>query len=465
MMTRTLYGIAEADTVAKREADGARQRAIAERLLLAALKEQDAARAALEASGRSAFLASASRDLAASLDQDATRTIIQRLALPRDGSWCMVELVEADGAIHRLTVLHPDPEKQKLARELSHHWVPRHDDSTRAPAVNDVVILTPESGEALLAAAPGKKNLKTLLALGFGQLLVVPLIVRSRRLGSIAFASPAGSRPFLPEEIALAEDLSNRCAMALDNARLYHEADELRRSADAANNAKSAFLGTMSHELRTPLNVIGGYAELMELGLHGPVTPEQRTDIKRIQHSQRHLLTLVTGILDFVQSEGRRLELHPTEILVRDAMDEALQMMAGAAAEKQLALVIEEGDVDCVVRADADRVRQILVNLVVNAVKYTAAGSGTITLASSASAKSVTISVTDPGPGIPPDRVDEIFEPFVQLETGLSSRQGGIGLGLSISRDLARAMDGDLTATSAVGVGSCFTLELPRNTR
>jgi signal transduction histidine kinase len=445
----------------------ARQRAIAERLLLGALREQDTARHAVEASRSASFLASASRDLAMSLDEDQTREIVQRRTLPREGTWCIVDLIESNGGIHRLAVVHPDPEKQELARSLADHWRPAPDDPFGAPIVTrldhgEPVVITEDSGDALVAAAHGPENLATLRRLGFGTLLVVPLVVRARVLGAITFVTREGDVPFTPEEITLASDLADRCAMALDNARLYREADGLREFADEANRAKGTFLGNMSHELRTPLNAIGGYAELLELGLRGPVTPEQRADLTRIKQNQQHLLTLLTEILNFVRTESGRMEYRFTEVSVQSALSDVAEMLDGAIKDRKLTLVRPPADGDATVWADPDRVRQILMNLVMNAVKYTAVGGGHVTLSSTVLPDTVTIQVGDDGPGIPPEKLEPIFEPFVQLASGLTNRQGGVGLGLAISRDLARAMHGDLTVESTVGVGSMFTLTLPR---
>jgi len=444
----------------------ARQRAIAERLLLAALREQDNAREAVEAGRRATLLASASRELALSLDQDATRDIVTRRSLTRAGTWCIVDVIESNGSHHRLAVVHPDPAKQALARTLADQWDPSPDDPIGAPRAarggRGPIVITKDSEAALIEAAHGPHNLAILRELGFGALLVVPLVVRARMLGAITFVTRENDPPLTPEEIVLASDLSDRCAMALDNARLYREADKLRSEADVANRAKSDFLANMSHELRTPLNVIGGYTELLELGLRGPVTTAQQIDLARIQANQRHLLMLITEILDFVRSESGRMEYRLSEVSVPGALTDVADTLAGAVTQRELSLAELPPESDAWVWADAARVRQILMNLVMNAVKYTPASSGPITLSFTETADAVHIHVSDCGPGIRPEKLQTIFEPFVQLASGLSNRQGGVGLGLAISRDLARGMHGDLTVESTVGIGSRFTLALPR---
>jgi signal transduction histidine kinase len=441
-----------------------RQRMIAERLLLSALREQDSARVARDASHRATFLASASRDLAMSLDQEGTREMVRRRTLPREGTWCIVDIIESTGSLHRLAVIHPDPSKQALASTLIDNWVPKPGDPIGAPLVAAAgpTIITHESGDALEAAAHGPENLAILRKLGFGAFLVVPLVIRATVLGAITFVLPEGEAPFTPDDITLASDLTDRCAMALDNARLYHEADVLRIAADTASRAKSDFLGSMSHELRTPLNAIGGYAELIEMGLRGPVTSEQRTDLTRIKQNQRHLLTLITEILNFVRAESGRMEYRFSDVSVESALDDVAEMLEGPISDRHLTLDRRPGIADAKVWADPDRVRQILINLVMNAVKYSSAGVGRITLSYAMTRHDVIIQVADTGPGIPPEMLEAIFEPFVQLETGLTNRRGGVGLGLAISRDMARAMNGELSVDSRVGIGSRFTLTVPQ---
>jgi signal transduction histidine kinase len=439
-----------------------RQRAIAEQLLLSALRDQDVAREAVDASGRADYLAQASRDLSMSLDENATRDTMRRLALPRPGTWCIVDVVESNGALHRLAAVHPDPAKQALARTLEEQWPSENSAAIGTASIARSArptVVTNESGAALTLAAHGPAHLRILREIGFGSMLVVPLIVRARLQGAITFVSREGDPPFTAEEIALAVDLAARCALALDNARLYREADALRLVAETANRLKGQFLGSVSHELRTPLNAIGGFAELLDIGIHGPVTEQQRTALARIKANQQHLLILITEILDFVRVESGRMEYRNSAVSLTHALADVAGMLSGAITGKGLTLDGPRGEANAVAWADPNRVRQILVNLVMNAVKYVPAG--TITLTCAVASDTVVAHVADTGPGIPAETLDSIFEPFIQLTAGLTDRRGGVGLGLAISRDLARGMNGDLTVESTLGAGSRFTLTLP----
>ena len=458
--------VVEVRDVALIEGAKVRQRAIAQELLLGALRARDAADNAVHASERARFLAGASRDLSLSLDEESTRDTLRHLTLPRPGTWCIVDVIESNGAMHRLAVIHPDPAKQELARRLEDEWPSgsgRSADAALGP-IRQPTVVTESSGPALVSAAHGEENLRILREIGFGSLLVVPLIVRARLEGAITFVTPKGDPPITPDEIDLAVDLGARCAMALENARLYHEADVLRHAAETASRSKSQFLSTMSHELRTPLNAIGGFTELLSAGIAGPLTEKQRSALARIKTNEQQLLKLITEILDFIRIESGRMEYHFVRVPLARALADVSAMLSGAAEEKKLALRTTPGDPDVVAWADPDRVRQILVNLVMNAVTYTPAG-GTITLSCAALGDTVVARVADTGPGIDPRRIESIFEPFVQLSAGLTERGGGVGLGLPISRDLARAMKGDITVESTVGVGSCFTLSLPRSVK
>ena len=441
-----------------------RQRTIAERLLLGALREQDAASIAEDASERAQYLAKASRELTMSLDEDATRDTVRHLALPRPGTWCVVDVLESNGAIHRLAVVHPDAAKADLIRQLEEQWPFTQSEVMGARSLlqsDPPTVITYNSAEKLSLPSHGEEDLRLLREIGYGALLVVPLIVRARVQGAITFISAEGDAPFSTEEIALAVDLAGRCAMALDNARLYREADALRLVAELANKSKAEFLGSMSHELRTPLNAIGGFTELIDMGLQGPVSNQQHVALARIKANQEHLLMLITEILNFVRVESGRMEYHFGEVSMATAIADVDVMLCGAIEAKGMGLSTALCESTIMAWADPDRVRQVLVNLVMNAVKYTPRGGGSITLTCEAKGDVVLTHVEDAGVGIPVEKLASIFEPFVQLSATVRDRQGGVGLGLAISRDLARAMNGDLTVESTVGVGSRFTLTLP----
>jgi PAS domain S-box-containing protein len=243
--------------------------------------------------------------------------------------------------------------------------------------------------------------------------------------------------------------------------RVESELERLTAEALDANRAKSDFLAAMSHELRTPLNAIGGYAQLIELGIRGPVTEEQRVDLLKIQRSKNHLDTLVSDVLNFAKLGSGRIDFRTRPMGVRHALDAVIEMVAPQLAQKGLAIAPYAAPNDILALADSDRTRQILLNLFANALKFTPAN-GTITPDVAATSDEVAMSVTDTGIGIAADQLERIFEPFVQVRRVVDPTDHGFGLGLAISRQLARAMGGDLTVRSVPGVGSTFTLTLPR---
>ena len=242
------------------------------------------------------------------------------------------------------------------------------------------------------------------------------------------------------------------------------EADAARREAEAANSAKSDFLAMMSHELRTPLNAIGGYAQLMQMGVHGPLTTEQQEALQRIERSQAHLLALITDLLDFTRIDAGRVQFEIEDV----PLDEVLAVVAALAGPQLQSRAVRFTKAsyppDLRVHADRARLSQILLNLTGNAIKYTRDG-GEIAVTTDANEHQVRIHLRDTGPGIPPDRLEQIFEPFVQGDRAFNRPNDGVGLGLAISRQLARGMDGDVTVASVLGQGSTFTVTLPRARR
>ena len=257
----------------------------------------------------------------------------------------------------------------------------------------------------------------------------------------------------------------NRMATEIANAhrRLQSaagEAAEAQKQAEAANAAKSNFLAAMSHELRTPLNAIAGYVELLEMELRGPLTPEQRVDLARVKRSQKYLLGLIEEILVFSQLDAQRLAFNMDDVPVDAVIRDAEPMVEPQIRAKGVRYRYERCADDIRVHADRDKMQQVIINLLVNATKYTDAG-GLITVSCTADGDRVKIRVEDTGVGIPDEKLSHIFDAFVQLDRRLNQPREGVGLGLTISRELARAMGGDLHVESMVGIGSAFILELP----
>jgi PAS domain S-box-containing protein len=473
---------------------------------------------------RARFLSEASGTLAQSLDYETTLATVAGLATPELGAWVLVDLVEEDGAVRRLAVIHPDPAKQALARELERGYPPAVEDALGAPVVlrtREAELVPAVSDELLVAAARDARHLELLRTLGMGSFMVVPMIARGEVVGCMTFISADSGRRYDADDLTLVEDLAARCAFAVDNARLYRaaarargaldaererlrtvvlqtpaplallEGSELRfalvndaykrvsgggrdvtgltprtafpelagsgihelfeqvyqsgepwvgpetlvrydrdgtgvqdtwfdlrfepvrdaggrvvgvfnfavdvtdqvrarrqterlladavaarAEAEAANRAKGEFMAVMSHELRTPLNAIGGYAELMELGIHGPVTAEQRTALARIQRSQRHLLGLVNEVLNYAKLETGAVQYDLRDVGVCEAVTEAEALILPQARAKGLALAVDDCPGSLIVRADPEKLRQVLVNLLSNAIKFTNARDG-----------------------------------------------------------------------------------------
>ncbi|HEU5173307.1 MAG TPA: HAMP domain-containing sensor histidine kinase [Gemmatimonadaceae bacterium] len=288
----------------------------------------------------------------------------------------------------------------------------------------------------------------------------VTLVERPVRVATIVSTLRAALRA-RARQYDVRDHLEERRQLLANERTLREQAETAAAQAEEANRAKSHFLAMMSHELRTPLNAIAGYTQLIEMGVRGPVTREQQQDLERIERSQRHLLSLVNDVLSYAKLEAGRLQFVIAPVRMREMLASVETLVTPQLRSKQLQYVDTGACGDIAVLADEEKLRQILINLLSNAIKFTAPG-GTIRIDCSGDETEVRTTVSDDGIGIPGDKLDAIFEPFVQVERTLATRQDGTGLGLAISRQLARSMGGDLTVTSAPGEGSVFTLRLPR---
>jgi signal transduction histidine kinase len=427
--------------------------------------ERRARETAERLSTRLRVLADAGRALSAELDVQATLEAIAAVAVPAFADGCTLDLIRDDGTLTRAVHVHRDAAKAALLAESAQ----RNPTVSRRTTPEDVArlmsgrgILVPElQAEALARLVPDAAQRDAITRVGLRSYMLAPLVVGGRTAGALSFMITESARRYEEDDLALAEELARRGAVALTNARLFEAERVARTEAEAANRAKMEFLTTMSHELRTPLNAIAGYAELIEMGIHGPVTDGQREALGRIRASQTHLLGLINDVLNFAKLDAGKVEFRLAEVPVRGVVAPVGALVAPQFDAKAIRYAFEESDERLVTRADADKLRQILLNLLSNAAKYTPRG-GAVRVRCAADGPRVLITVTDTGIGIPAERLGQIFEPFVQLGRSMTSGQGGVGLGLAISRDLARGMGGDLTVDSALGVGSTFTLVLPR---
>ena len=423
------------------------------------------------------LLADAGRALGSVTEREAACTVIANLIVPRVADACAVDLA---GPVGRLTRMATTATAPALAAALP---------------PTDAIALTPSP---IASDAPPP----------LGDFVTVPIFDHGQVIGTLSAATAATATCHIgdSETLALLEELARRLAVTLERAQLLSEAQRARHDAEHANRAKSQFLATMSHELRTPLNAILGYTDLLDAGIGGTLADPQLRYVERVRASGRHLLGLIDDVLDFAKLEAGTLAVAREPVVLRETFAAADALVRPQSRARQVHLAIAEPPSTVRYLGDEERVRQVLVNLLSNALKFTPAGGsvslewrvwgGSVNQRNPAStshhptrppalvaasepddaARSLVppppqrpapehgwlcIDVRDTGIGIPAHALDRIFEPFVQVDASRTRTAEGTGLGLAISRQFAARMLGDLTVASELGRGSAFALWLP----
>jgi signal transduction histidine kinase len=310
----------------------------------------------------------------------------------------------------------------------------------------------PHITEASLRESRDAAHADWLRRQGFRSAIIAPLRAGGRTLGAISFYRQVTDSAYEEPDLLLAEELANRAATAIQQARLFE-------SAMIANRAKSDFLAVMSHELRTPLTTITGYTDLMLAHVPTALPPKHRAYVQRIRLAASHLLSLIEQILVYARLEARREQMQPERVAVADILRDAAALIEPVARERGIDFSIEPVAADTFIESDKTKLRQILLNLLANAVKFT--DEGEVLLSAAAANGSVVFTVRDTGIGIDSQHLGSIFNPFWQVDQSSTRRAGGAGLGLSVTRKLARMLGGEVAVTSAPGGGATFTVRLP----
>jgi signal transduction histidine kinase len=421
-----------------------------------ALRREHEARATAERrQERLGFLADASTVLALSLDYSETLRSIAQLAVPWFSDWCAVDVLEETGTIQRLAVAHADPARVRLARMLQTRY-PLDPDAAMGPAK---VIRTgstefyPEVPDGLLSAyAQEDEHLRQLRALGLRSGMVVPLTARGRVLGAICFARAESTVPYDRPDVAIAEDLARRAALAMDNARLYQAAQD-------ADRHKGEFLTILAHELRGPLASIRAAAR--RVGRRAGGDGEVADAVAAIDRQVRHQARLLDDLLDLSRVSRGAIELRKTAAPLGAIVADSLEGVRGLVEERGHRVSVSLPSDPLVVHVDATRLTQVLVNLLANAAKYTPAG-GRIAVSAEPEGHDVVLRVRDTGLGIPRDMLSRVFDLFAQVETHRSGARGGLGIGLTLVRRLVELHGGTVSAASeGPGRGSEFVVRLP----
>jgi len=380
-----------------------------------------------------------------------TRLVVKLLNVPA----AFINLVDANRDFYKSSAGFAEPlqSERHSERTFCHYAI-----QSSAPLVVD------DAG-----SHPVYRDIPSVKSLGIGAYMGVPLVMDDGQAIGTFCVIDTKPRRWTPTEIEALTELAGSAKREIElrittraerAARLSAEAE--RRAAEESNRAKSAYLTMMSHELRTPLNAIGGYADLIDFGVHGPVTPAQSEALGRIKRSAQHLLDLINSVLDFAKVESGQIQYRIARVALDNALRDAEAMVLPQMTAKNVRYKYEGCDPGLLVMTDPEKLKQIVVNLLTNSVKFTDSGGEICMTCGEETSTRAFVRVEDTGVGIELSKLESIFEPFVQLDSEHRRPNDGVGLGLAISRAFARNMGGSLTADSTLGVGTTMTLRLPR---
>jgi signal transduction histidine kinase len=430
------------------------ERKQAERNAQRLIREQGARQAAEELASRQRFLLEGSARLLATLDYDATLATLANLCVTGVADWAVVFCTDDHGHPERVEVVHRDREKDAPAKALK-ELLRGHDGihpvveafNSRTPRLVEHV-----DAEVLDTLCHNSHEAELVRELGANSLLILPMVARGKQIGGLVLMRSAEHRTFDDGDLALAEDIAARGALALDNAKLFDEAGR-------ANRARSDLLAVVSHDLRTPLTAIVGYADLLAMGIPHALPAESAAQVERIRKSAQHLMYLMNELLTFTRLDAGHEQLQVRDVDVRDVVREVAAFVEPSARANGLRLATSLPAEPVPLRTDPDKLRQVLLNLAGNAVKYTPDGEVRLTLSPDGNHGAV-VQVQDTGVGISTEDLSKIYEPFWQVDATKRSHDGGTGLGLSIVRRMVDLLGGRVEVQSELGRGTTFIVRV-----